>query len=461
MVLLAQFNSRLWDPFLLVFLCGTGVYFTFLFRFVQVRRFGAAWRQVFRRSGGRKEGVSSFQALAAAVSAQIGAGNLAGAATAISAGGPGAVFWMWVSAFFGMASAYAEALMAQKYQVRQGSQVSGGPAYYIRAAFPGPAGRWLSGLFALLMIFALGFVGAMVQANTIGESFADAFGLRPLSVGLAVAALCLPVFLGGMARMAAFSARLAPLMTGFYLLGALAALAAQRQNLLPALHGILLGAFRPQALAGGLAGVTVKKAFRLGVARGLFSNEAGMGSAPHAHALAQVDHPARQGYAAMLGVFLDTFVMLTLTALVILTSGVYVPGGPVQGASLTQAAFALSLGNRAPVFIALCLFFFAYSSILGWHFFGAANLGYLSGGRGLGLYRAAACLCILLGAALPAEQMWELTDLCAGLAASLNLAALLRLAPQAAALTRQSDRLPSSRQKRQKNRHALAKKTRG
>lgn len=460
--MLAQCNRRLWDPFLLVLLCGTGVYFTFLFRFVQVRRFGAAWRQVLGRSGSGKGGVSSFQALSAAVSAQIGAGNLAGAATAISTGGPGAVFWMWASAFFGMASAYAEALMAQNYQVRRGGRVSGGPAYYIRAAFPGWIGRGLSALFALLMLFALGFVGAMVQANTISESFRQAFDFSPISTGLMVIALCLPVLLGGMDRMASFSAKLAPLMTGFYLLGAVAALVLRRDLLLPALRQVLLGAFCPQALAGGVAGITVKKAFRLGVARGLFSNEAGMGSTPHAHALAQVDHPAQQGYVAMLGVFIDTFVVLTLTALVILTSGIPAFGGPVQGASLTQASFAVSLGEKAPFFIALCLFFFAYSSILGWHFFGAANLHYLFGGRGLGLYRLCACLCILLGAVMPAEQMWELTDLCVGLAAPLNLLALLRLRRQAAALTRQYDtRQPVPGQKRRKTHPALAKSPKG
>ncbi len=226
--MLSRFNRLLWDPFLLIVLCGAGIYFTILFRFVQVRRFGAAWRQALsRKSGG--PGVSPFQALAAAVSAQIGAGNLAGAAAAISAGGPGAVFWMWASAFFGMASAYAEALMAQKYNVRRRGQVVGGPAYYIQAAFPGLAGRCLAGVFALLMVFALGFIGAMVQANTIGESFGEAFGLPPLSAGLATAALCLPVFLGGMERMASFSAKLAPIMTGLYLLGAFFALASRRQ----------------------------------------------------------------------------------------------------------------------------------------------------------------------------------------------------------------------------------------
>ena len=459
--MLSRFNRLLWDPFLLIVLCGAGIYFTILFRFVQVRRFGAAWRQALsRKSGG--PGVSPFQALAAAVSAQIGAGNLAGAAAAISAGGPGAVFWMWASAFLGMASAYAEALMAQKYNVRRRGQVVGGPAYYIQAAFPGLAGRCLAGVFALLMVFALGFIGAMVQANTIGESFGEAFGLPPLSAGLATAALCLPVFLGGMERMASFSAKLAPIMTGLYLLGAFFALASRRQLILPALQGILLGAFRPQALAGGLAGVTVKKAFRLGVSRGLFSNEAGMGSAPHAHALARADHPAQQGYVAMLGVFIDTFIVLTLTALVILTSGVYTPGGPVQGAALTQAGFSVSFGSFGAPFIALCLFFFAYSSILGWHFFGAANLRFLFGNRGLGLYQAGACLCILLGAVTQTERMWELTDLCMGLAAPLNLLALLRLAPQAAALTRDYDvRLACPGSKAQKKRRALAKAPKG
>lgn len=436
-------NNALWDPVLLLCLCGTGVYFTVRLRFIQVRKFGAALRQAFGslfRRGSKGQGISSFQALATAIAAQVGTGNLAGAATAIASGGPGAVFWMWACAFFGMATTYVEAVMAQRFRTKRDGQVTGGPVYYIRAAFPGLFGRLLAGAFALLLILALGFMGSMVQSNSIGSAFSAAFGINPILVGAVVALMALLVFAGGIQRIASLTGKLVPLMALFYIGGALAVILANAGNVLPALRSIFVGAFAPQALAGGVLGVTVKKAVRFGVARGLFSNESGMGSTPHAHAIAQVSHPVEQGYVAMLGVFVDTFVILTLTALVILTTGVLTPDGSLQGTALTQAGFSAVFGPYGAVFIAVCMFFFAFSSIVGWYFFGEINVRYLFGARGVKPYCLLACCCIVLGAGLRVELVWEMADACNGLMALPNLLALLALGGLASSLTREYDR---------------------
>lgn len=428
---------------LLLCLCGAGVYFTLRLRFIQVRKFGAALRQTFGglfRRGAKGQGITSFQALATAIAAQVGTGNLAGAATAIASGGPGAVFWMWVSAFFGMATTYVEAVMAQRFRVKRGGQVTGGPVYYIRAAFPGLFGRLLAAAFALLLILALGFMGSMVQSNSIGAAFSAAFGLEPVLVGALVAVMALLVFAGGVQRIAALTEKLVPLMALFYVGGALAVILANAGCILPALRSIFVGAFAPQALAGGVLGVTAKKAVRFGVARGLFSNESGMGSTPHAHAIAQVDHPVQQGYVAMLGVFVDTFVVLTLTALVILTTGVLPPDGSLQGTALTQAGFTAVFGPYGAVFIALCMFFFAFSSIVGWYFFGEINVRYLFGPRAVKPYCLLACCCIVLGAGLRVDLVWEMADACNGLMVVPNLLALLALGGLSAALTREYER---------------------
>lgn len=432
-----KISAFLWDPFLLLALGGAGVFCTLRFGFVQLRGFFPACRQVFHGAFSQKasqDGMSSFSALMTAVAAQVGTGNLAGAAAAIAVGGPGAVFWMWVSAFFGMATAFGEAVLAQKFRRRVDGTITGGPVYYIKAAFPGLGGRLLAAIFAFLVVFSMGFVGAMVQSNAIGESFQAAFGIPPLYTGIAVALLCFVSFSGGIRRLAALTGRLVPVMALFYMLGSAFVLFRFRENLLPALSSIFVGAFAPQALAGGVVGVTAKKVMRLGLARGLFSHEAGVGSTPHAHAVARVEHPVQQGYVAMLGVFIDTFVILTLTALVILVTGVLTPDASLTGAALTQAGFSAVLGKWGGPFIALCIFFFAFSSLLGWYFFGAANARYLFGKLGIAPYRLGVCLCVFLGALMDVGKMWELADLCCGLMALPNLAALLALSGLSASL---------------------------
>lgn len=434
-------NDILWNKWLLLLflLLGSGIYFTFRTRFVQVRKFGSGLRMVFgsinlRGKAAGKDGMSSFQALATAIAAQVGTGNIAGCASALVAGGPGAVFWMWVSAFFGMATIYGEAVLSQKYRhVAPDGTVSGGPIYYIRAAFRGKLGTFLSGFFAVAIILALGFMGNMVQSNSIGEAFFTAFGVPKLLTGLVVAGLSAFIFLGGVKRIAAITEKLVPIMACFYIVGAMAAIAMNWRSILPAFQAIFLGAFRPQAVMGGVIGVSIKEAVRFGVARGLFSNEAGMGSTPHAHAMAKVAKPQDQGAVAIVGVFIDTFVVLTITALVILTSGMLgttgADGALLDATALAQAAFNHAFGSFGNAFVAICLLFFAFSTIIGWYFFGETNVKALFHGSKLAtrLYSLIALMCIVLGSFQKVTLVWNMSDMFNGLMVIPNLLAVLAL----------------------------------
>ena len=425
-----QASDILWNSLLLFLLVGTGVFFTIRLRGVQLRRFGEGFHRVFgnftlRGKKADDQGMSSFQALATAIAAQVGTGNITGCATALVSGGPGALFWVWVSAFFGMATIYAEAVLAQRYRTTVNGKVTGGPAYYIRAAFKGTFGKVLAGVFSVLIILALGFMGNMVQSNSIGDAFHNAFGMSHLAVGIVVAVIAAFIFLGGVQRIAAVTEKIVPIMAAFYIVGCVVILVMNYKTLPNAFTQIFVLAFNPQAMAGGVAGVTVQQAMRFGVARGLFSNEAGMGSTPHAHALAKVNHPREQGAVAILGVFIDTFVVLTLTGLVLITSGL-IPEG-LTGTSLTQAAFSQAFGGFGPVFIAICMFFFAFSTILSWHFFGLVNVKYLFGERASKLYSLIVVVCIVIGSCLKLELVWSLADFFNGLMVIPNVLALLAL----------------------------------
>ena len=425
-----QFSDIVWNSFLLFLLVGTGIFFTIRLRGVQVRRFGEGFRRVFggftlRGKKADAEGMSSFQALTTAIAAQVGTGNITGCATALVSGGPGALFWVWVSAFFGMATIYAEAVLAQRYRTTVNGKVTGGPAYYIRAAFKGTFGKVLAGVFSVLIILALGFMGNLVQSNSIGDAFHNAFGMSHLAVGIVVAVIAAFIFLGGVQRIAAVTEKIVPIMAAFYIVGCVVILVMNYKTLPNAFTQIFVLAFNPQAMAGGVAGVTVQQAMRFGVARGLFSNEAGMGSTPHAHALAKVNHPREQGAVAILGVFIDTFVVLTLTGLVLITSGL-IPEG-LTGTALTQAAFSQAFGGFGPVFIAICMFFFAFSTIIGWYFFGQSNFKALFGEKALPVYSVIVVVFILVGSTLKVDLVWAMADFFNGLMAVPNLLALLAL----------------------------------
>lgn len=431
--LVDKVSGIIWNSILLYLLVGTGILFTVRTRFVQIRKFREGLKRMFgsfklNGENAGKDGMSSFQALTTAIAAQVGTGNIAGCATALYSGGPGAIFWMWVSAFFGMATNYGEAVLAQKYKtVNSQGEVTGGPVYYIKARFQGTFGRVMAAFFSLAIIFALGFTGNMVQANSIGQAFHTAFGVDPMIVGFLIAAAAAFTFMGGVKRIASLTEKLIPVMAGFYMIGCVIVLIMNHSALLPALESIVVGAFRPQALFGGAAGIGVQKAMRYGVARGLFSNEAGMGSTPHAHAIAKVEKPQDQGGMAIMAVFIDTFVVLNLTALVILTSGQLTPGveGAPQGTALAQAAFSNTFGSLGSTFVAVCLLFFAFSTIIGWYFFGEVNVKALFGVKATKGYALIVVLFLILGSFLKVQLVWNLSDLFNALMVFPNLIALL------------------------------------
>lgn len=403
---------------LVVLLVGTGIWFTIRLGGVQFREFGHAFKAVFgniKLNGEKagKDGMSSFQSLATAIAAQVGTGNLAGAATAMVMGGPGAIFWMWVSAIFGMATIFVEASLAQKYKtVDDSGEVTGGPVYYIRAAYKGTFGKVLAAIFAVLITLALGFFGNMVQANSIADAFKGAFGINPVIVGVVVAILSAFIFLGGVGRIASVTEKVVPIMAAFYILGALVLIIMNAGMIPEAFRQIFVGAFNPEAALGGFAGVAVSKAIQFGVARGLFSNEAGMGSTPHAHAVAKVKHPCDQGMVAMMGVFIDTLIILNLTAFSVLCTGQLTEyNQPLSAAALTQAAFNSGFGSFGSIFIAICMFFFAFSTIVGWYFFGEKNVRYLFGTKAVKPYAVLVTIFIVIGSVLKVELVWNLSDL--------------------------------------------------
>ena len=426
-------GSYLSNYILIAALLGGGIWFTVRLGFIQVKGFGEGMRRTFGgmfKKGGKNEagadGMSSFQALATAIAAQVGTGNIAGAATALAVGGPGAIFWMWIAAFLGMATIYAEAIMAQKYKkVGDDGEVTGGPVYYIRAAFSGGFGKVLAGIFAILITLALGFMGNAVQSNSIAAAFNTAFGMPQWIMGAILAVLALFVFLGGTGRIAKITELIVPVMAAFYILGSLVVIIYNFKEIPYAFQAIVVGAFAPSSIVGGAAGATVKLALTKGVARGLFSNEAGMGSTPHAHAVAKVKHPVEQGYVAMIGVFIDTFVILNLTALVIITTHA-IPTGKT-GAELSQYAFSTLYGKGGDVFIAICMFFFAFSTILGWYFFGQANIKYLFGAKAVKVYSVIVAVCVFLGSLAEVELVWTMQDCFNSLMVLPNILALFAL----------------------------------
>lgn len=429
--LVLKVNDVLTGSVLIIALVGIGLLFTFKLGFIQIRGFKDGWNRTFgglfsKKGDAGKDGMSSFQALATAIAAQVGTGNIAGAATAIAVGGPGAIFWMWISAFLGMSTIFAEAVMAQKFkQVSDDGTVTGGPVYYIRGAFKGTFGKVLAAIFAVLIIFALGFMGNAVQSNSIAASWNTAFGIPKIAMGIFVAVVSLFVFTGGMKRIAKVTELIVPIMAAFYIVGSLIVIFANVTAIPAAFHDIIVGAFKPAAVAGGAMGATLKLAVQKGVARGLFSNEAGMGSTPHAHAVAKVKHPVEQGFVAMIGVFIDTFVILNLTALVIITTGSRTTG--LTGAQLSQYAFSTLYGKFGEIFIAICMFFFAFSTIIGWYFFGEANIRYLFGAKAVKIYSIIVCICVALGSLQEVELVWNMADCFNSLMVIPNAIALVAL----------------------------------
>ncbi len=441
-------NGYLSDYILFFLLVGIGIFYTVRTRFVQVRCFGEGLRGVFGnislRGGKQKGGLSSFQALATSIAAQVGTGNIIGACGAILIGGPGAIFWMWIIAFFGMATIYSEAVLAQQTkEVQADGSVLGGPVYYIRKAFKGTFGKILAAFFAVAITLALGFMGAMVQSNSIADSISTATNsfVPVWVVGLVLAAICAFIFIGGVQRIASVAEKIVPIMAVIYLLIGIVILAINIK-VVPQTFGLIFKyAFMPQALLGGAVGAAMKAAISQGVKRGLFSNEAGMGSTPHAHAQAKVKTPHEQGVVAMIGVFIDTFVVLTITALVVIST-FYTKGGALSTSALLESNTAITKANMmqlavgecfgnatvGAVLVAICLTFFAFTTIIGWNFFGRQNIQYLFGKKSrraaVIVYSVLAVIFIFLGSILKNDLVWELTDMFNNLMVIPNVMAL-------------------------------------
>ena len=472
-------NTYLSNYILIFLLVAVGLYYSVRTKFVQVRCFGEGMKTVFgnmRKSDTSKRGgISSFQALSAAIAAQVGTGNIVGACGAILIGGPGAIFWMWIIAFLGMATIYAEATLAQKTRVTdKDGGVEGGPVYYIRTAFKGKFGKFLCVFFSVSTVIALGFVGAMVQSNSIASNVANVFsklgvnadftlfGMELNTVmiitGALVALVAGFVLIGGVSRLASVTEKIVPFMAALYLLGGVFVLIINIVNLPEAFLMIFKYAFMPHALIGGGFGAAIAAAISQGAKRGLFSNEAGMGSTPHAHALANVKEPHDQGVVAMIGVFIDTFVVLTMTALVVISTlyfnGTITPElynaqgnfiGSVTSATMAQEAFSYTFaklfGDTAgsimgSIFVAVCLLFFAFSTILGWNYFGKVNFTHLFGKRSTAVYSVIAILFVFLGSVFKNDLVWELTDMFNNLMVIPNAIALFALGSLVVSLTK-------------------------
>lgn len=433
--MIASWDNILGGVILVFLLVGIGLFFTFQLHFVQIVQFKRAFKLmfggIFHKQSEGEGALSSFQALATAVAAQIGTGNVGGVAVAISIGGPGALFWMWVTALVGMATIFAEAVLAQFFREKRDGEYVGGPAFYISKGvgrYSKGLGKFLAGFFAVAIILALGLSGNMVQSNSIATSLQSSFGIPQWVVGIALAVIAGLIFIGGVKRIGRFAETVVPFMAVLYVLGSIILLILFAGDLGRAFHDIFVGAFSPQAAFGGVAGATIRMAIKQGVQRGLFSNEAGMGSTPHAHAVAQVPHPAEQGLMALVGVFVDTIVVCTATGLAVVSAETYLSdsaGGPV----ITMNAFAAKFGVVGGPFVAICLMFFAFTTIVGWYYFGETNVKYLFGKNGLTPYRVLVLLAIFAGSLAKLDLVWTLNGFLNNLMVIPNVIALLLLSP--------------------------------
>ncbi len=429
-------NGIVWGPPFMLLLAGTGVYLTVRLGFFQFRHLGHAWKHSFGRmfrSSARDEAgaISPFQAVTSAMAATIGVGNIAGVATAIALGGPGAIFWMWVIALVGMATKMAEATLGLKYRhVDANGHVSGGVFYYIEKGL-GPQWKWLAVLYAFLAGLAAFGIGNMVQSNTLAQSVASGFGIPTWATGLVLVLLVGAVTLGGISRIAVTAEKIVPVMAVAYLVGALGILAVHITEIPAALGLIVQHAFQPISAVGGFAGASVALAIRMGVARGIFSNEAGLGSASIVHAQAR-NQPFRQGFWGVWEVFIDTLVVCTMTALVILVTGVLGQvdenGQLLTGAVLTSTAFTQGLPGLGGYVVLIAIIFFAYTTMLTWNFYGEKSWEYLFGQKVVVPYRLVFLVFVFLGSVGALELVWDIADTFNGLMAAPNLIALILLA---------------------------------
>ncbi len=434
--LISSINGFVWGPAMLALLAGTGLYLTVGLHGYQFRKLGYAFRMLWRGRTAPGEGdISAFNALMTALSATIGTGNIAGVATAIAAGGPGALFWMWCIALVGMATKYAEAVLAVRFrEVDANGNYVGGPMYYIRNGM-GAKWAWLGATFAIFGTIAGFGIGNTVQSNSVASALNSAFGIDNWITGIVMAVLAGLVLVGGIKRIAKVAGKLVPFMAIAYLVAGIVILAINADQIPAALALVMKHAFTPAAEVGGFAGATVWAAIRFGVARGVFSNEAGLGSAPIAHAAARTDNPVRQGTIAMLGTFIDTIIVCSITGLVIIVTGAWTSGE--SGAPLSATAFGTALPGVGQYIVTVGLALFAFTTLLGWSFYGEKCAEYLFGVRAIQPFRILWILAIPLGTLVSLDFIWLLADTLNALMAVPNLIALLVLSPLVFRLTRE------------------------
>ncbi len=407
-------NNFIWTYVLIGALLILGLYFTIRTKFVQVRLFGEMFRLIVEKKDHHSDGVSPFQAFTISAASRVGTGNVAGVALAIGIGGPGAVFWMWIIALIGMATAFIESTLAQVYKVKDGSAFRGGPAYYMEKAL---GWRKLGIVFAILLTLAFGFIFNAVQANTISQSFHSVFNIPTWTVGIGLVILTAIIIFGGVHRIVQVTQFIVPIMATFYIGIALFIVVINFTEVPNMFKLIVTHAFGIEQIAGGGIGAALMQ----GVRRGLFSNEAGMGSVPNAAATASVSHPAKQGLVQSLGVFFDTIVVCSATAFIILLSGLYVDAGD-DGILLTQAAMEMQVGTWAPYFVAIAIMFFAFSSVIGNYYYGETNIEFINAHKSwMTVYRVAVLGMVMFGALAKVALVWDLADLFMGMMAIINL----------------------------------------
>ncbi|MBS63820.1 sodium:alanine symporter family protein [Salinisphaera sp.] len=433
---LSTISSWVWGPVMLILLLGTGIYLTVGLRGVPQRKLGYGFSMLF---AGRKQStepgdITPFQALATALAATVGTGNIAGVATAIHLGGPGAIFWMWVTAIVGMATKYGEAVLAVKYRETnaEGAYV-GGPMYYIRNGL-GANWKWLAFLFALFATVAAFGIGNTVQSNSVSQVFDETLSVPRWVTGLVMATAVFAVIIGGLKRLASVTDKLVPVMAVIYVIGAALVLLLNAGEIPAAIGLIFSDAFTGTAATGGFAGAGILMAIRFGVARGIFSNEAGLGSAPIAHAAARTDSPVRQGVVAMLGTFIDTIIVCTMTALVIIATGAWSSG--TTGAQLSAEAFNAGMPGPGHFIVSFGMVVFAFSTMLAWSYYGERTAEYLFGSRIVTPYRLIWVVAVFVGAVAELDLVWLIADVMNALMAIPNLIALVLLAPVVFKLTR-------------------------
>lgn len=419
-------NDLLWTYIMIAALIACALYFTVRSGFVQFRMIGEMIRQLANSNERHHEQgkhISPFQAFAVSLASRVGTGNLAGVATAIAVGGPGAVFWMWVIALIGSANAFIESTLAQLYKRRTEDSFIGGPAYYI---LHGLKCRWMAVLFSVLTILTFGFAFNTVQSNTLCEAVENAFGISHVYIGIAITVMTLIIIFGGIQRIAKVSSVIVPIMALGYILLALTIVVLNISQLPAVLELIFKNAFGVEQVVGGGVGAALMQ----GIKRGLFSNEAGMGSAPNVAATASTSHPVKQGLIQSLGVFTDTLIICSCTAFIILMSGIEL-GGEMDGIRLTQEALTVQIGSAGRIFVAIAIFFFAFSSIIGNYYYGEANIKFVSSSKKvLNIYRTLVCVMVMGGAIMSLQTVWSLADLTMGLMTLCNIAAIVLLGGQ-------------------------------